>query len=107
MTRDEFLAAVSAAWTYASGDPWALASHAEAFADHVDRANGSRPGPLAYGQAVVIDGDRLAVVCSAYAYKLDPATFEGAAGEVTSVMRGSDLLAGHIGDRPRAPKPAF
>lgn len=98
MTRVEFLAAVDTAWTPASGDPWALAAHAAAFADVIDGM--PEAAGLSYESAVVIDGSAGVLAARAVDYDAARAHWEARAGQVTSVMRGADLLAGHIGDRP-------
>jgi hypothetical protein len=102
MIRAEFLLAVSAAWTPASGDPWAVRAHAEAFTAAVDRVNGAGlfTPPLPYADAVVVDGTFDVQVTEAAIYDAHRVAVEALVGEVTSVMRGADLLAGHIGDRP-------
>lgn len=100
LSRAEFLAAVR---TASGGNP-AVLKHAVAFANQIDLANLRRLAPISYAYAVVIDGTHRVVVCGQRTYARDRVPFEAAAGEVTAVLRGADLLAGHIGDQPTTPK---
>lgn len=99
MTRTEFLSAVWAART--TGDPFALGYYARHFADLVD----AHAPALPYVDAVVIEGGTV-VVATRGAYEADRVALEARAGEVTSVLRGVDLLAGRVAaDADRRPTP--
>lgn len=99
MSRTEFLSAVMAAWS--ADDPWALLYYGTHFADLVD----AHAPALDYVDAVVIEGDTV-VVATRGAYEADRVALEARAGEVTSVLRGEDLLAGRVAaDADRRPTP--
>lgn len=98
MTRADFLAAVR---TASGGDP-AVLEHAVALANHVDRVHPGEAdrGNVLWHLVVLIDGSHGAVLTAAPLYDSPlRVELEARAGEVTAVLRGADLLAGHIGDQ--------
>lgn len=98
MTRHDFLAAVANA--AAERGPWdalealRLGALVFDFADAVDTENATERTimPLEYAEAVVIDGDHGRVVVHRDTYAADRVTVEARAGEVSSVLRGDELL---------------
>jgi hypothetical protein len=69
---------------------------AEHFADQVDRANAAERTlmPLAYSEAVLVEGSSGVLVEHAAVYDAERARVEARAGNVTSVLRGDVLLTG-------------